>query len=424
MRTPGKQPRILLTNVKQLELLLTRQSDVELFDGALLDFLVFDEAHTYGGAAGAETACLIRRLRAYCGKGERDTVCVATSATIVDPQGQEAGKDFAARFFGVPRDTVVLVGEEYEPDVWAKHLIVPPALAGSPADHLRAILAAVDADTGIPIVAAYRSMTGRVLPEADWQEALHQELSVNRIAFELADILRRPFALSDLLVAVSGRVGRQVPEEELMIWLALGAAARAGGRPLLRPVVHGFIRGVGGAVVTFPTSGERLLLHLSAEDAEKSKGAETIARLPILTCTTCGQHYFEHYVSDFSFTGSSPGGGQAIGTGRVWPALEQSMGGARVVLLDRLIAAEDEDDSPARTAEVHFCRCCGALHDLPFRSCSGCGRDEPTVILLAIQQKEDEPGRLTRCVSCGTLGRRNGGRYREPIRPNSFRHEK
>lgn len=30
MRTPGKQPRILLTNVKQLELLLTRQIDNEL----------------------------------------------------------------------------------------------------------------------------------------------------------------------------------------------------------------------------------------------------------------------------------------------------------------------------------------------------------------------------------------------------------
>lgn len=31
MRTPGRPPRILLTNVKQLELLLTRQQDIELF---------------------------------------------------------------------------------------------------------------------------------------------------------------------------------------------------------------------------------------------------------------------------------------------------------------------------------------------------------------------------------------------------------
>ena len=52
MRKPGKQPRILLTNVKQLELLLTRQRDVELFEGARLEFLVFDEAHTFTGARG------------------------------------------------------------------------------------------------------------------------------------------------------------------------------------------------------------------------------------------------------------------------------------------------------------------------------------------------------------------------------------
>lgn len=77
MRRPGGQPRILLTNVKQLELLLTRQRDVELFAGARLDFLVFDEAHTFTGAQGAETACLIRRLRAFCGREAQDTVCVA-----------------------------------------------------------------------------------------------------------------------------------------------------------------------------------------------------------------------------------------------------------------------------------------------------------------------------------------------------------
>ena len=119
MRTAGSQPRILLTNVKQLELLLTRQRDVELFAGARLDFLVFDEAHTFTGAQGAETACLIRRLRAFCGREAQETVCVATSATIVDRENPDAARDFASRFFGVPRDTVVTVGEAYEREVWA-----------------------------------------------------------------------------------------------------------------------------------------------------------------------------------------------------------------------------------------------------------------------------------------------------------------
>ena len=51
MRTQGKQPRILITNVNQLELLLTRQLDIGMFDGATLDYFVFDEAHTFSGAS-------------------------------------------------------------------------------------------------------------------------------------------------------------------------------------------------------------------------------------------------------------------------------------------------------------------------------------------------------------------------------------
>ena len=129
MRTPGQQPRILLTNVKQLELLLTRQQDIELFSGAQLDFLVFDEAHTFAGALGSETACLIRRLRVFCDAKDGTcarprssgihTTCVATSATIVDREDPGAARHFASRFFGVAPEAVVTVGEDYEAEVWA-----------------------------------------------------------------------------------------------------------------------------------------------------------------------------------------------------------------------------------------------------------------------------------------------------------------
>ena len=133
MRRPGGQPRILLTNVKQLELLLTRQRDVELFAGARLDFLVFDEAHTFTGAQGAETACLIRRLRSFCGRSAQDTVCVATSATIADKENPNAAREFASRFFGVNADTVTTVGEAYARELWATARTVPPAPSEEPA---------------------------------------------------------------------------------------------------------------------------------------------------------------------------------------------------------------------------------------------------------------------------------------------------
>ena len=112
-----RKPRILLTNYRQLEVLATRLPDVLLFADAPLRYLVFDEAHTYGGATGAEVACLIRRVRSLAGKTADEITCVGTSATLSDPtrKGDDDGtaRRFASRFFGVDPDHVTLVGESY-----------------------------------------------------------------------------------------------------------------------------------------------------------------------------------------------------------------------------------------------------------------------------------------------------------------------
>lgn len=252
MQTAGRQPRILLTNVKQLELLLTRQRDVELFNGARLDFLVFDEAHTYTGAQGAETACLIRRLRAFCGRSARDTICVATSATIVDKNNPDAAREFASRFFGVPNDEIATVGEAYEREVWAEGRVLPPVPAKNPVDILNDCVRAVEDETGAGVRDVFRSLSGCDLPAGDWIESLYTALSKNELIFQLSEALAGPRPLHELLPELGQKVGRPVCEEEILSWLTLGAAARSEGRPLLRPVVHGFIRGISGAVVSFP----------------------------------------------------------------------------------------------------------------------------------------------------------------------------
>ena len=79
---------------------------------------MFDEAHTFTGISGAETACLIRRLRRFCGRNASQTTCVATSATIVDKNYPDAARNFASRFFGVSAESVVMVNEEYQRDEW------------------------------------------------------------------------------------------------------------------------------------------------------------------------------------------------------------------------------------------------------------------------------------------------------------------
>ncbi len=168
---------ILLTNVKQLELLLTRQKDVDLFAGARLDSLVFDEAHTFTGARGAETACLIRRLRSFCGRDASDTACMATSATIVDEGNPDAARDFASRFFGVPPGEVVTVGEAYEPEVWEGDRSLPQG-PSDPAAALATCATAVDdADADTAVRAAYLQLTGEEFGEGEYTVALHSALS-------------------------------------------------------------------------------------------------------------------------------------------------------------------------------------------------------------------------------------------------------
>jgi hypothetical protein len=436
MQAAGKAPRILLTNAKQLELLLTRQHDIEMFTAARLDFLVADEAHTFSGANGAETACLLRRLRSFCGKSAEETVCIATSATIADRNNPAPAVHFASRFFGVSKDRVTVVYEDYEPDLWAAKRQATPALPGNQVLQLRNVLEAIgNVDSDPPaslklLKGTFQSLTGQALDISRWQDNLFERLSGNEVAYQIADALTRPRSMGDLVEDLARRLGRAVPEEEVLIWLALGAAAQREGRALLRPVVHAFVRGVAGGVVTFPLRASSARLALSAE--EVGPDGHGLFRLPLMTCTTCGQHYFVHHVRDFTFTDRAPGGGEAVENRVIWRPLEEQLGGDRVVLLDRLVvdATDDDDDDedgqapqpqlrtlPRNSVPLYFCRSCGTLHAARTEQCDGCAREGPLVELFTIRQRQEQPGKLVSCVGCSAIGRMQLGRYREPARP-------
>jgi hypothetical protein len=422
MRKAGEQPRILLTNVRQLELQLTRQKDVELFAGARLDYLVFDEAHTYRGAVGAETAVLVRRLRSYCRRDDVRTACVATSATLADPErGDAAARAFASRFFGVPGEGVTVIGEKFaDEDRPAGSRRTPPP--ADPATTLRRTLDALssDEDAGPRVAAVLAGLTRDSIAPDTWEDALFGRLGSYEVVARLAGALTHPRPLADLATDLEGPMGRAVSEEEVVTWLLLGAAARREDRPLLRPVAHVFLRGVGGAVVTFPAGSARAQLFLSSEDA--AGGSEGgLYHLPVLTCRTCGQHYFETHLADWRYTGAAPEGGRAAGDGVVWEPLSTERGGGRAILLDRLVGeVEDDDDDDGaplpHTTMLAMCRCCGAVHDTARAACDGCGSAGPLVPVRAVRSPEREPGSLGRCVACGTGGRRSGGRYWEPAR--------
>jgi hypothetical protein len=75
LATPGRKartnireakPDILLANFMMLELLMTRQNELDravIGNAQGLDFIVLDELHTYRGRQGADVAMLMRRAR-------------------------------------------------------------------------------------------------------------------------------------------------------------------------------------------------------------------------------------------------------------------------------------------------------------------------------------------------------------------------
>ena len=82
-RVADESPDILLTNFMMLELLMTRQEEIDrhvIGNCAGLRFLVLDELHTYRGRQGADVALLVRRVRERL--QPEKLLCIGTSATM------------------------------------------------------------------------------------------------------------------------------------------------------------------------------------------------------------------------------------------------------------------------------------------------------------------------------------------------------
>jgi len=111
------EPDVILTNYMMLELIMTRQSESWLRKSLAdnLQFLVYDELHTYRGRQGADVSYLNRRIQANC---KNEIICIGTSATMAsdgspDNKKREVAK-VAAKIFGKKYSGEQIVGEYLE----------------------------------------------------------------------------------------------------------------------------------------------------------------------------------------------------------------------------------------------------------------------------------------------------------------------
>lgn len=304
-------PDLLVTNYSMLEYMLMRPLERPIFDATarwlrenpdekLL--LVIDEAHLYRGAAGAEVALLLRRLRTRVEIPPERLDVICTSASFSDG---EYAREFGARLSGKRLQDFDLVrgdlllrdnpGPGTNADANALASVDLPALYAAATDEER--LAHVTS------FLRYR----RVDPAGGLHRGLFEALkdfpvmsqlvnSTMKGALELDGLPSRLFQASD--TATGGAATTNL--------LALGSMARPdASEPGLLPCrIHSFFRGLAGLWICMDpecselASGQRGgpggKLYSQPRDA-CACGARV---LELFTCRNCGSAYARAYTED------------------------------------------------------------------------------------------------------------------------------
>ncbi|WP_304455460.1 protein kinase [Nocardiopsis sp. YSL2] len=266
-------PDILLTNYVMLELMLTRPGErdtlVKMARG--LEFLVFDELHTYRGRQGADVALLIRRVRQAC--ESPDAQCVGTSATMSSEGTADDQKrvvaDVATKVFGdevspdnVITETLIRATEE-APDR------VPPEL-----------LSRREAP------ATYNELYSD--PLARWIEStfgLDTDESGRLVR-------RRPTTVEAAAQELSKSTGVPADQCVAAIRRTLEAGAQAvnpiNRRPLFAFRLHQFLSKGDTVYATLEHPEAR---HLTRDYQLEEPGSDGKILLPLAFCRECGQEY-------------------------------------------------------------------------------------------------------------------------------------
>ncbi|MEU7305407.1 protein kinase [Streptomyces sp. NPDC007206] len=268
-------PDILLTNYVMLELMLTRPDDrsslIRMAEG--LQFLVFDELHTYRGRQGADVAFLIRRVREAC-RASATLQCIGTSATMStqgswEDQQREVAR-VASRLFGttvLPKrvigETLIRATEEAPAAVPAERLRVPAA----PRSY--------EALTKDPLARWVESRFGLEREEGTGRLRRRAPGTVEEAAAELA--------------AESG-VAEESVREAIHTTLEAGAQAKhpLTERPLFAFRLHQFLSKGDTVYTTLEDPLTRPLTRTYQLEQPDSDGKPLF---PLAFCRECGQEY-------------------------------------------------------------------------------------------------------------------------------------
>lgn len=373
-------PDVLITNYSMLEYMLMRPLERPVFDQTRQwlagnpeekFLLVVDEAHLYRGAAGAEVALLLRRLRSRLGINPDRLQVITTSASFTTP---EYARGFAAQLTGKDPDDFRTVTSQ-----WA---LRGGAAAGSESDA--SLLA------GVPLEDFYAgdSDAERVAAVADLlnergvndhdrgigvllDEALNSYGPMNLLVNET---MQKAQPISELGQVVFPGVDAEKADKAVTTLVALGSAARktADEAGLLPCRVHAFFRGLPGLWACIDPECDAVdrgelppdLGPIGKLYAQPQATCDCGARVfEFYTCRHCGSAYARAYTEnllDPDFLWHEPGGAFHTTSGSI-PELfpldllleEPSAGQVEVAEID-LVTGRLRTDHPPKRSRVVF----------------------------------------------------------------------
>lgn len=313
-------PDVLITNYSMLEYMLMRPLERPVFDmtRAWLEanpeekfLLIIDEAHLYRGAAGAEVALLLRRLRSRLGISSERLQVIATSASFDSP---EYAREFAAQLSG--KD----VGDFRT--VQGRLAKRSPAGTGSALD--------AEALAAVPLEKFYEAENDEARTDAVREFLKFREVepepgvspgellvaalsSYPPMGLLVNETMRKARPVSELGALLFPRADAALSDKAASTLVALGSAARTSPEDagLLPCRVHVFFRGLPG-----------LWACLDPECPEVDRQAHPIAGpvgklyaqpqvacacgarvFELFTCRHCGSAYARAYTNDLASPG-------------------------------------------------------------------------------------------------------------------------
>jgi ATP-dependent helicase YprA (DUF1998 family) len=321
----GNPPDLLVTNYSMLEYMLMRPLERPIFDTTRewlhrnprqRLMIVIDEAHLYRGAAGAEVALLLRRLRARLGVDPDRLQVICSSASFHD---HDYAPKFAAQLSGQAPETFRAVRGQLA--------LRPNAAQGTEADAralakvpLQGFYDSTDDDARVRLLRElfeFRGVRTTGNLAADLNEAL-AEYPPMGLLVNLTMTEARP--VHELGAEIFATPDRDLRDRATTVLVALGSVARPGdGQPGLLPCrVHAFFRGLPGLWACSDNG-------CPARDSEYAGSpvgnlysqprdvCECGARVfELFTCRNCGSAYARAYTDDVvnpRFLWSEPGGG-------------------------------------------------------------------------------------------------------------------